>query len=225
MPEVTTRLLQRSGIALMLLLIVVVIVGTTYWERSYVGAMQDSCESMYEDRLMPAALLFHLADRVHTRRLVLEEYLAGQSDYDAARVHHELGRLDAGIAAAIESIERTHLVEAESKLLGSFKSQLAEYTRLEQRALQDVAAGRTVTYDAALRAAFTALRTELIGLTEIQEVEGKDLSKRSFSAAAGVSSLTHLQIGLCLVLGLFALALALGLRSKRSTTPPDSGLH
>lgn len=225
MPEATAKLLRRHGIALMLLLMVAVVVGSTYWERSYVGAMQDSCSSMYEDRLMPAALLFHLADQVHTRRLVLEEHLAGQSDYAVGQVYHELGRLDAGITGAIARIERTHLVEAESKLLNDLKAQLAEYARLERRALDELAAGKAVTYDATLRSAFSALRAELIGLTEIQEVVGKDLSKRSYTAAAGASSLTHLQLGACFVLGLFASALAMGLRSKRLDSQLGSHLH
>lgn len=216
---------RRYGLALMLSLIVVLILGSTFWERSYVGVMKDSCASMYDDRLMPAAALFHLSDQIHSRRLVLEEHLGGYGQLDVNQVHHELGRLEAGIAAAIAQIDGTRLIDAESQLLDELKGQLAAYGRLEARLLAELAAGREATYDEEIRAAFDLLRTELIGLTKIQEQVGKDLSRESFTVAASASSLTHFQLAAGFILGLFASVLAIGPRLSRIESKLSSKLH
>lgn len=225
MYEPLEKVTRRYGLALMLSLIVLLILGSTFWERSYVGVMKDSCASMYDDRLMPAAALFHLSDQIHNRRLVLEEHLGGYGRLDVNQVHHELGRLEAGIAAAIAQIDGTRLVEAESKLLDELKAQLAHYGRLETRLLAELAAGKQATYDEEIRKAFESLRAELIGLTRIQEQVGKDLSRESFTAAASASSLTHFQLAAGFVLGLFASALALGPRLSRIESKLNDKLH
>lgn len=206
-------------------MIVLLILGTTLWARSYVDVMRDSCESMYNDRLMPAAAVFHLSDQIHTRRMVLEEHLAGYGEYDDSQVHYELGRLDSKIAEIILQIEQTKLVDAEGKLLSEMKARLSEYGTLERRLLAELAAGEKVTYDAAIRGVFGALRAELVGLTEIQETVGKDLRHESFTAAASASSLTHFQLGAGFILGLLASVLAFGLQLKRFESQLSSKLH
>lgn len=216
---------RRYGLALMLSLIVLLILGSSLWERSYVGVMKDSCTSMHDDRLMPAAALVRLSDQIHSRRLVLEEHLVGYGRLATHEVHHELGRLEAGIGAAIAQIERTRLVGNERQLLQELKSQLSNYGRLEARLLADLAAGRQATYDAEIRQSFEALRAELSGLTRIQEQVGDELSRESFTAAASASSLTHFQIAAGFVLGLFASALALGPRLRRIESKLDDKLH
>jgi hypothetical protein len=218
--EASEELLRRHRLAMMLGLFVLLILGSALWERSYMRVVEDSCASMYDDRLIPATSLFHLGDQVHSRRLVLEEHLLGHGELDLAQVHYELGRLDGGIAASIAEIERTHMVEDESELLHEFRAQLVLYTRFEQALLADLAAGEEVSYDGAIRKAFEDLRAELIALTSIQESVGEDLNRRAFAAAAGASMLTHFQLGAGLILGLFASALALGLHLGRVVSKP-----
>lgn len=216
--EPPAKILRRYGLALMLGLIVLLILGTAVWERSYVGVMKKSCASMYDDRLMPAATLFRLSDQIHARRLVLEEHLAGYGDQNVNRVHYELGRLDGEIDASIAQIEKTYLVEDESRLLHELEAQLVQYGQLEERVLADLAKGHEVTYDGPIRKAFEDLRQELIGLTAIQEKVGKDLNHESFTAAASVSLLTYFQLSAGFVLGLLASALALNLGIRRVRT-------
>ncbi|MFO7567113.1 MAG: MCP four helix bundle domain-containing protein [Enhygromyxa sp.] len=212
--------LRRHRLAMMLGVFVLLILGSAVWERSYMRVIEDSCTSMYDDRLVPATSLFHLSDQVHTRRLVLEEHLLGHGELDLAQVHYELGRLDGGIAASIAEIERTYMVEDESQLLHEFRAQLVHYTRFEQALLTELAAGRDVSYDGEIRKAFEDLRAELIALTDIQESVGEDLNRRAFSAAAGASMLTHFQLGAGLILGLLASTLALGLHLGRVVSKP-----
>lgn len=204
--------LRQHGLAMLLGTIVLLILGSMLWERQYLGVMKQSSASMYDDRLMPAASLFRLSDRLHTRRLVLEEHLAGYGDLTTAEVHRELGRLDAEISAAIAEIERTYLVDAESELLRALKAHIAHYSELEKELLREAAAGRHVTYGGAIRESFDDLRAELTGLTEIQEKVGRDLNRESFTAAGSATLLTHFQLGAGFILGLIAYALALNLR-------------
>jgi hypothetical protein len=218
--ETLAERLRRQRLAMMLGAFVLLILGSVVWERSYVREIEDSCTSMYDDRLIPATSLFHLGDQVYARRLVLEEHLLGHGELDLAQVHYELGRLDGGIAATIAEIERTHLVEDESQLLGEFRAQLVRYTSFEQALLAELAAGHEVSYDGEIRQAFGDLRTELIALTNIQESVGEDLNKRAFTAAAGASMLTHFQLGAGLIIGLFASALALGLHLGHVVSKP-----
>ncbi|HLT40140.1 MAG TPA: MCP four helix bundle domain-containing protein [Enhygromyxa sp.] len=218
--ESSMERLRRHRLAMLLGVFMLLILGSLVWERSYMQVIEDSCASMHDDRLVPATSLFHLGDQVHTRRLVLEEHLLDHGELELAQVHYELGRLDGGIAASLAEIERTYLVEDESELLDEFRAQLDHYTGLEQALLAELAAGRDVSYDGAIRKAFEDLRAELIALTDIQESVGQDLNKRAFTAAAGANVLTHFQLGAALILGLLASALALGLHFSRVVSNP-----
>ncbi|PRQ05232.1 MCP four helix bundle domain-containing protein [Enhygromyxa salina] len=220
MLELAVERLRQNRLAMLLTIFVLLILGSLLWERSYMRVLEDSCTSMHDDRLVPATSLFHLNDQVYSRRLVLEEHLLGHGGGDLAQVHYELGRLHGGIVASVAEIERTYLVDDESQLLREFEGQLEHYTTLEQALLADLAAGKDVSYDGAIRAAFEDLRAELNGLTDIQEAVGKDLNNKAFTAASGAVMLTHFQLGAAFILGLLASTLALGLHLSRVVSKP-----
>lgn len=109
-----------ARLAIVLMAMVMTILAGKIWEDTYLESLRDDCGFLFRDRLIPAATLFHLSDQVHTKRETLEEFLSGQSDETPPRVDYRLGQHDAAIMGAIEQIEKTYLVDEESRLLGEF---------------------------------------------------------------------------------------------------------
>lgn len=226
----------RFGLAVTLLAMFVVILASTFWEDAYIGDLRKDCASLYADRLMPATTLFLLNDHVHTKRLLLEEYLmvdgeaaerAGEPKPSQGDVHYSLGMHDAAVEYLIGEIEHTYLVGDESRLLHELREAVRGYNVLERELLVRHDAGKEAEYDAEIRAAFGKVRKELLGLTEVQRSVGRKLSDDSVSSAASASFLLHFQLGVAFVLGLLASALAMSLRPQRQplSLPPRNGVH
>lgn len=216
-----------ARLAIVLIVMVVTILAGKLWEDVYVENLRKDCGSLFRDRLIPAATLFHLSDQIHTKRATLEEFLGGQLDESAQKVDYHLGRHDAAILRAIEEIEKTYLVDEESRLLGELRKNFADYTRLEAALLKRHRQGEKVSYGPEMRAAFALVRDELLGLIKVQEEVGQQLNHDSIASATHVTSLLHIQLGVTFILGLIASAIAMNLAPTRpdSSKKSDNALH
>src|SRR5690606_23399686 len=100
-----------------------IIVGTLL-EYALVERIRHDCESLFDDRLVPAATLFHLGDQMYLKRRLLQTYLDNASEVDTQQLHYEMGQHDAQLVALLESFRQTYLVADESQLLQEFERAL-----------------------------------------------------------------------------------------------------
>lgn len=199
-----------------------------FWEDAYVANLKRDCGSLFEDRLMPATMLYRLGDQVHNKREELEEYLHGDEIPNEPSLDYRIGKHDAAIESLIDDIEHTYLVDEESKLLVELREAISTYDKKERALIARHRAGEKVRYDREMRAAFSRIRSELTALTEVQEKVGKKLNKDSVASAAHVTSLLYFQLGITFVLGLLASGLAISLEGQTASSPPekrDPNLH
>ncbi len=214
-----------ARLAIVLTVMVVTILTGKFWEDTYVKNLRDDSGSLFRDRLIPAATLFHLIDQVHSKRETLEEFLGGEMDESQHTVEYRLGLHDAAIMGAIEAIEETYLVDEESRRLEELRANFAAYVRLESELRQRHRDGAKSSYGPEMRAAFSLVRNELLGLIKVQEEVGQQLNHDSIASASRVTLLLHLQIAVTFILGIIASALAMNLAPTRPTPPMSPHLH
>lgn len=230
-----TFIAQLSGsagakfrLAAVLLFTFTAILGSKFWEDSYIESLRRDCGSMFQDRLLPATTLFHLSDEIHTKRHTLEGYLRSADANRDSAIEYEMGKHDAAIEHWVGQIEQTYLVAEESRLLNELKATLRAYNGIEQSLLDRRRAGQTVSYNSEIRSAFEQVRRELLGLTKVQQEVGRELNLHSVASATHVTALLYFQLGVAFILGLLASGLALTMGPLRGTTAPpkaDSDLH
>ncbi len=209
-------------LAALLLVITMSIVTSKIAEDHFVESLRENCSSLFSDRLIPATTLFHLSDAIHQKRDVLIELLREESGAASKARLYRLGQHDATIEHHIAAIEKTFLVDDESRLLRKLRASLKSYALIESRLLARHEKGEATQGDSEIQAAFDELRAELLNLTKVQESVGQQLKSETLASATSVTTLLYFQLGVAFALGLLASALAMSLRPPIQETPLPS---
>lgn len=204
-------------LAALLLVITLSIVASKLAEDHFVESLRKDCSSLFSDRLMPATTLFHLSDAIYQKRDVLLHILRDKSSSASKESLYRLGQHDATIEHHIATIEKTFLVDDETRLLRELRASRQRYAQIESSLLVRHEKGESVEDTAEIRAAFDELRAELLHLTRVQESVGQELKSETLASATSVTTLLYFQLGIAFALGLLASALAMSLR------PPGQG--
>ncbi len=215
-------------LAALLVVIALSIVASKLGEDYLINSLRNDCSSLFTDRLIPATTLFHLSDAVYQRRDALMEHLRSPSKATSKSIDYRLGQHDATIKHHIATIEKTYLVEDETRWLRKLRDSLENYARIEQGLLtrQENEDDARLGESAELEAAFDELRTELLSLTQVQEAVGQELKRESLASATNLTTLLYFQLGIAFALGSLASGLALSLRPPPRPPPPgDEALH
>ncbi|MCA9582751.1 MAG: MCP four helix bundle domain-containing protein [Myxococcales bacterium] len=205
--------------AVLLAMFCAIIVGKLV-EDSLIARLQHDCESLFDDRLVPATALFHLGDQMHLKHRLLDDYLENPPAIDSQKLHYAMGQHDARLAGLIERIEQTYLVEEESQLFHAFQKSLADYQKVEQILIDEEKGGEDAVNRAALAKSFAEVRQTMLKLTDVQQRVGSELRAESITAASNVTLLLYFQLGIAFILGLISSALAMGVSRPRD---PPSG--
>jgi hypothetical protein len=223
---------QRPGsrgakfrLAALLLVITLSIVASKLGEEHFVESLQKDCSSLFADRLIPATTLFQINDALHLRRDLLVRHLRGETPATEKPAHYQLGQHEAAIEHHIAAIEKTYLVADEVRLLRELRASHRRYTKVEGALLDRHVKGERVEGYAQIQPAFDDVHAKLLELTKVQESVGQELTRGSFTSAANVITLLHLQLGVAFVLGLLASGLALSLRPRGRQGDSRRQLH
>lgn len=216
-PGATLRL------AALLIVITLSIVISKVGEDHFVDSLREDCSSLFTDRLMPATTLFYLSDAVYRKRDDLVQHLRYPAAAEAKSIDYRLGQHDATIEHHIDAIEKTYLVEAESQWLRKLRDSLSNYSAIERSLLKRRQGGEGTDQSPELDAAFDELRTELLNLTQVQQAVGQELKSESLSSASHLTTLLYFQLGIAFALGSLASGLAMSLRPRPESVPPNGG--
>ncbi len=180
---------KMKAVAVLLLIIVLILVNNISNRRTF-SKLNESIASIYKDRLMPATYIFQLTDHLYQKKLLLNT----QSDQNTAAISSH----DNAVAAIIKTYETTYLTLAEKKQWAGFKKELEQYNLLASVSLKD---------NKALNERFENVLKRLNALSEIQASEGSNIFSVSRIDISGTIIMSHLEIALLLILGIFALIL------------------
>lgn len=204
----------------LLLVITLSIVASKLAEDHFVENLRKDCSSLFADRLMPATTLFHLSDAIYQKRDVLVAHLRDKPGAASQANLYRLGQQDAVIEHHIKTIEKTFLVNDETRLLRELRTSLRSYATIEEGLLRRHERGESTDGRAEIQPAFDELRAELLNLTKVQEAVGQELRRGTLESATSVTTLLYFQLGVAFALGLLASALAMSLRPQ--APPPAS---
>jgi Four helix bundle sensory module for signal transduction len=208
---------ERNKPALLLLVIVITILASNFLEKKLITDMGKSISSIYEDRLVPAAGLFHIHDLMFTKRLALEAYLLNPEEQSRQEVSRQMVRCNARIDSLIQAYEETYLVEEESRKLKEFKLLVRQYNILESLYLSaHPGPGQLQSYARQIGPIFKKMHGGLMSLSHIQTAEGRELLEDSRVITGNASLISNLQIAMVVVIALAVQAL---LRSSRRLIP------
>ncbi len=222
------RLGTRSAtlrLTALLLVITSSIVASKLGEDHFVESLRRDCSSLFTDRLIPATTLFHLSDAVYRKRDDVLQHLRHPAEPGSEGIDYRLGQHDATIEHHVAAIEKTYLVEDETRLMRKLRDSLQKYSKIERSLLAQRENGAHVDESRELEAAFDELRMELLGLTQVQETVGQELRRESLASAGHLTTLLYFQLGIAFALGSLASALAMSLRPRSESTSPGGKLH
>ena len=195
-------------IAVMLFAIMCCTILIRILEDKSIAAMNDDFISMYNDRLVPATDLFHLAEHIYTKRYLLEEalYNADFVAIDHGYLKQRLLMHNTKIDSVLAKYEKTFLIKQEKAQLDVLKAQLRD-TRVIERSIllssdhHSITAAR-VLFETQGKDVFKLTTQKLAELTKIQTEVGQELIKNSEFRVSGSRLYSSLQLALAIVIGI-----------------------
>ncbi|SFQ39180.1 MCP four helix bundle domain-containing protein [Parafilimonas terrae] len=181
---------KMKAVAVLLLIIVLILVNNISNRKTF-SKLNESIASIYKDRLMPATYIFQLTDHLYQKKFLLNEMQANDNAAIAAR--H-----DSAIHSIIKTYETTYLTPAEKKHWLAFKKELEQYNTLTSGLEEN---------NKAVNESFENVIQHLNALSEIQASEGSNIFSIAKIDVGGTIIMSHLEVALLLILGIFALVL------------------
>lgn len=214
-------------LAALLLVITLSIVASKIGEDHFVQSLRHDCGSLFSDRLIPATTLFQLSDAIYQKRDAVIRHVRSSNVTDPKSIEYRLGQHDATIEQHISAIEKTYLVDDETRLLRKLRDSLAQYSQVEAGFLKRHESPDSKQESPELDAAFDELRAELLDLIRVQESVGQELKSESLASATHLSTLLYIQLGIAFALGIVASGLVMSLRPRQTepVKPVDEQVH
>ena len=198
------RIHRKAKPAILLMVVVFIILGSSFLEKRLMRDINSSVSSIYKDRLVPTAELFHIIDLMYEKRLILEKHLrqpaAGPNHQAAAQL---LAAHNTQINALMKQFETTYLVDEESRSFREFKKKMNRYNTLEKSLLSEIAGGSVpAASEKEIALVFNKIHQELLVLSDIQLKVGEELLNGSEAIKGSATILSNLQIALVLIITL-----------------------
>jgi hypothetical protein len=197
----------RSRLRLTLLVVSLLGLSLTsiFLSRRTVQQIQQASASIYQDRLVPTAIIASLTSRIYQKRLLLEPYVLGETKPGANLVGSALDRLNRQADSLLTEFAQTKLTPEEADQLALLQRRLAAYNQLEAEItteLADQPQAQQALYAGTGHTAFGQVAKTLTELSTLQLTVGEQLLDESRGQTNYIYVLTTVQIGLVLVVGL-----------------------
>lgn len=180
-----------------------------------------SVNTIYNDRLIPAADVYYISHNLHNKMAVLNEMLE-ENNADAQKVN-KLEAINKKISGLLSDFEDTYLVKGETVFIDNFKRSYTAYNNAEATALRLIKGGQVsaaqMIYNNDLKDAHNNSLKVLDELINIQSNVGHDIIKESQLNANVFNLLSKLQIAVAIVIG--ALITRLVMSSRLTTIPAE----
>ena len=206
----TSVIQQKIKAALVLCTIMSLIVLFNFIERNNVAGMNDSVNSIYKDRLIPATDIFYISENFYEKRFLTEQFLQSANG-SLPVLRSQLASHNQKINALLNKYAATYLVDEESKYFNELKDRVREYRSVEEKVLElSLLNRKPEAAELFQRSGKPALQNtvkQLAELTRIQTTVGGQLIKDSKGRVATASMISSLQMVLAIITGLIIIAL------------------
>jgi hypothetical protein len=203
---------QRTKIAAILLCILACTMLIRALEERNIKSLNDSFSSLYSDRLVPAMLLFEIAENLHAKQALLSSVLHNDSRQPlSANLKGDISAHDAAIRSLLTKYEKTYLVESEKQQLRNLKISLAENKLVENQIagynqIKGAVSSRQI-FDLKGNLTFNAAVKSLKALMKIQNQVGEELIKDSAFIISYSKIYSALQSALAIIVGILIVSL------------------
>ena len=147
--------------------------------------------------MKPSAYIFELSRKLYEKKLLLKDSYAGE------QLSGRLSEIDEEIESLVLAYDATYLTADEKLKWTDFKRRLRQYNDEEMRL---AATNNTVSAQAMLHE-FNSLQSMLKALSQIQVGEGVELLRDSNNVVQSSNTISSLEIGMLIVLGVVTLAI------------------
>jgi hypothetical protein len=211
-----TFIIQQKIKVIVLLTSMIALIGVTnYLEHQNIDQIDESFNSIYYDRLIPATELLHMTQNLYKQRMLMESALLSTQPVPQ-HLDKALDDLTRNTEERIINFEKTFMVKHESYALVSFKRGMHEYETIEEEVVNALHAGHTgkarEIYYERLRPKFSQTLSKLEDLSSIQTSVGKDILEQSRSTISNSSLILTLQIVTAIIIGVMTHALIIASR-------------
>lgn len=204
---------SKYKIALVLFVMIVTLLCGILLERHFFQRVDSTSTALYEDRLLPSVFVYQLTDFIHQRHRAAETIHLIQRAEPTDRQRSELAQYRHQMDSILTAFQHTYLVQDESTSLDRLDRQMAAYAEVERQLLADPASAE---YFARLEGHLDAIRTELLQLSSIQTIVGKELVADTESVVARAHFLSNFEVIVVIVCCLIAQVLVLSSKVVRS---------
>lgn len=189
---------QKLKLASALIIILVIVLINNRWENKKINELGETFGSVYKDRLLVENYIFKLANATQEKKYLLTQYNA------KSELKSKVLTINNRIDPLLEDYKETYLTVSEKAVFEEYLQNNNELRKVEQTPKVEVSRLNTL-YDKNL-----SLLNEL---SKIQMEEGESLYKNSRSIVTSNASISYLELGLLIILGLISQALIFNSKS------------
>ncbi len=197
----------RLAIALAVMMLFIIIFSLI--ESYNVSRITKSFNSMYEDRLIPAADLYSISEQIHNKRDDLFNYLFTDNG-DQKDIGKLIGHTNKKLDTLIKKFENTLLVQDENSHLQRLKENLKNLQRDELILINAAEQNKEVAKKLYLNTTIhlhEELNKNLLKLIDVQTLVGKELLAESVRRQSSSVFISQLQMVITIILGIIIMIL------------------
>lgn len=200
---------QKLKLASAITIILVIVLINNRWENNNINELGETFGSVYKDRLVVENYIFKLASATHEKKYLLTQYEVKQS----SEIKSEIASINNDIDFLLKDYQTTYLTVGEQKV---FKKLLKNNNQL--RVIEE----NPEFGIAQLNILYNKNIVLLNELSKIQMKEGEALYKNSRSIVTSNASISYLELGLLIILGLITQALIFNSKTIRGSLRKDN---
>jgi hypothetical protein len=194
----------RSSLRLTLIIVSLLGLSLTsiFLSRRTIHQIQEASASIYQDRLVPTAIIASLTSKIYQKRLLLETHVLGKTGSGASLIGPALNRLNRQVDSLVTEFAQTKLTLEEAGQLTLLKERLAVYNQLEGEITTksgDQPQAPQMLFAGSGHTAFGQVAQTLTELSTLQLTVGEQLLNQSRGQTNYIYVLTTIQIGLVII--------------------------
>jgi len=207
-----------------ILAIILCVIGFNLLNRQTFNNLNQSFDTIYEDRLMPAVYIYELSDMLHFNRLYMDRHIRTTDASVRNEISTQMYLNHLKIDSILHRYDQTYLTTHESEVYADLKIMLLDYRRMEKNLLQrrEPVAYAQVTEEK-MDLLFQKALDDLKLLALEQQVVGHEIKLSTSGALAGNITLADLEISILFIL-LILLKYSI-FRATRSLVPAKEQIN
>lgn len=199
---------QKLKLASALAVILIIILVNNRLQNNNLTELGETFGSVYKDRLVVENYIFKMANATHEKKYLLTQI---DSRQDQA-IKEEVNSINKKMDSIISDYQKTYLTFNENKIFKDYLQNNAQLRMIEQNPEYQVSQ---------LNDLYNENVEMLTELSKIQVIEGEALYNNSQSIVTSNASISYLELGLLIILGLISQALIFNSKSLNSRLRKD----